>query len=621
MKSGLSRADEGLMKVRFGGERRWWALPIVATAVVTSPLLFRPRAWIHADSYRAYDWLEAAKHRWFARHALLHDGRLPLWNPFLEGGIPGYAHPSDGTLSPFFATSLVLGEGPGMKVDVAVLAIVGALGLYLLGRAWLSLPRPAAAVGACCFGVGGWCASRVAVGFYESIWMLLTPLAMTGLLYAARNRGRRRAMLALVGCAGLLAAAGIQMQLCLVFLFVQLGLWVLVCLGDERSGNWRLPTTVLVTGLLVAGLGAIKFVPMLEFLGSRGFRIAVDPRPVGLLDGLANSVRLFETAAPLGRLGLHGVPLEPEYGYGGLTLIVGALALVAIGARTPGWWRPALLLLVTLLLGWRDGVGSQLSLFGPLHELPLLSSIRDTSRYVSFFSGMWTCLLAGSGAAWLIERARERGPRAQRLFVVLVTVGLLPQAIQTARLNHDIFDGSALELIPSVGDFRQVRLEGSPAAGTPDMAVYVYNAPRSGIGVLYPIEDLPYSGLTFHRFAWSLTDQGTVHTPPYSGEVWPERGSARVGPLIVESNRLRFWAETETPALVVVNQTWHPDWTSPDGLVLAEREGLISVQVPGGWAGAVELDFRPRALRIGAIITVATMLVCIFLVVVSRRRP
>ena len=86
----------------------YWLIPGIAALTVAMPFLLGPDALLHGDGYRAYDWLEAAKFRWYVRESLVSGAGLPNWNPYLEGGLPALAHPSDGSISPFFVVHILL---------------------------------------------------------------------------------------------------------------------------------------------------------------------------------------------------------------------------------------------------------------------------------------------------------------------------------------------------------------------------------------------------------------------------------------------------------------------------------------------------------------------------------
>ena len=581
----------------------WLAAALLLVGLVVAPLFVRPYAILHGDDYRTYDWLEAAKYRSFARDTILRTGQFPLWDPYLEGGVPSYAHPSDGTTSPTFLTSLVFGEALGMKVDLAVLALLGALGLFLVGRRWLALAPPFAAFAAVAFAGGGWAPSGMAVGYYESNYLMLTPLVLVGVHRAAQIGSRRAALTMLLGTAALLTVGGVQMQLCLPFLVIELALWGLLARGLRLPDSGGLFAGVVVVSMLVALFGAYKFLPMMELLSSRFWRVENPLDPVGYFDGVLRPMEgLFMTAQPVGVYDADtAMPMESEYMYGGLARVVAILAPLALLAR----WRVGLLLLgmtaLSFLLGWDGGGGPQFGLYNLLVKLPVFSSVRETTRYVTFFPPMWLALAAAVALQWLWRLPQLVERRKLRWAVVaVVAVQLVPQLLTSAALYRDTFQHEAAPVTERAPVFHQVRMEDYPIPDAGDYNAMLYDLPRRGIGVVYDAEDIP-TGLV-------PVVQGQIilgafrpprDNPIYRGEVWVKEGAATLGDLEVPPNTLRFTARVEQDAWIVVNQNWHRDWRSEQGFPVENLEGLLTVRVPAGFDGTVELRFRPRALRLG----------------------
>ena len=57
--------------------------------------------------------------------SLLEDHTPPWWNPLLAGGMPQFAHPSDGSMSPLILPSVLFGEALGMKLNIVLVALLG----------------------------------------------------------------------------------------------------------------------------------------------------------------------------------------------------------------------------------------------------------------------------------------------------------------------------------------------------------------------------------------------------------------------------------------------------------------------------------------------------------------
>jgi uncharacterized membrane protein YfhO len=72
----------------------------------------------------------------------------------------------------------------------------------------------------------------------------------------------------------------------------------------------------------------------------------------------------------------------------------------------------------------------------------------------------------------------------------------------------------------------------------------------------------------------------------------------------VHVNELRVAISADTPAIVIINHNYHPDWTVVNPAVELGRtnSGIMFLRVPKGQQTVV-LRYEPRAFRIGLIVT------------------
>lgn len=605
------------------GPSLWPLLPATIALVVGGALLVEPAELLSADDYRAFDWLESAKFRWHAVQSL-REGQLALWNPWLEGGMPSYAHPSDPSLSPFFMSALLFGPLLSMKLDAVVLLLLASIGSYLLARRWLSLVPSAAAMVGLSVACSGWLPSRLAVGFYESLWLGVVPLAAALVLRCVDEGGPFRGGARwLVLASLLLAAAGVQMQLCLAFAAVQLFMMATLGPSPVRGSRLLFVAAIVVAMVLVALLGAVKFLPMVELLAERGGRDGFYPRELSLLGALkAQVAALFETATVVGEYDASGMPLLPEYHYVGLSPIVGLLALLGLSVRDRRGKALGLLLLASLMLSWRSGDGAQFSLFELLAPLPVFSSVRDTARYLPFFLLLWFSLLAGLGVESLWRQSFfQRSARARKVLYVGLILCLLPGGLGSASLYSGVFSESLIIPPPSDEPFTQQELSGKPATGTQAVTREIYLAPQRGQGVLYEPEDLPPARPSAVQARSTLQPDGTrVNNPSYLGELRFQDGVGRLSPLRVGRNSLAFDLRTSGPATIVLNQNFFPGWQTEEGAEVFDLDGLLAVKVLGAWDGQLELRFAPRTLWWGLLLSALGLVLCFAFLLWGRQR-
>jgi len=220
-----------------------------ATALFLLPMFDVPLGNASGDDFRDNDWLNCRAFDVMARQAILEHGQFPLRSHLVGGGFPTIAHPSDSSWAPTLPAVLLLGDVLGGKVNLLLLFLAGALGVYGLARRWLELSLPAALFAALLFAFSGWAPSMLLVGFYHQAFFLLCPAA---LYFLVRGAGRPDRLL----WAGLLLffilqQGGHAVSTVCYFLGVTLWLQSVEPPGEDRSrlGRWAPPLLLLLACL------------------------------------------------------------------------------------------------------------------------------------------------------------------------------------------------------------------------------------------------------------------------------------------------------------------------------------------------------------------------------------
>ena len=600
------------------------AAVLVAAAWQLAPLYRVPwatRAIIGSDSYRSHDWLEVAKLDHYARVALLEFGRFPLWNPLLAGGHPQFAHPSDGSASPLFLSSLLFGETLGMKLNVGLVGLLGAFGMWLLVRRALGMSAAAAVLGGVGYAWAGWLPSRLAVGFYEACLMAAWPLILALWLMPGDRSARRKRWLA---ASLLLWALAIQLQLAVPVLVLWMALlWGIVAARDWLAGEPPDRTTLLggLAILAVAGLlGAVKFLPMLDLLAAGEFREAtVYPTHPDAWYRNFDQVwyGLFHRVPEVPIVDRDGNPRVQEY----MTLLPGLGVLLLAAVALPSVLRrdhPALPFLAAggvfawLCFGphaWVDG-------FRGLSLLPLFSSMRGPLRYFNYPVLVGLLVVAAAGVDALGLRWGERG----RWAAVLGALLLGWPAAQDGRALYETAFLYAAEELPRQTSIRSEGLSGRSTGRAHRLNLRKYSNIRRGVPTIYVPEDLPIEVAAVP--ATILLADGTVEAEPaYRGEAWattkaslsgdeqPAPGTARLVALrpqeVVVEHSLR------EPGLVLVNQNAWPGWTCGERTVSSDAdtwEGLLGFEAPAGVRLRTTCVWRPRGLGPGVALSLLGLL-------------
>ena len=266
-------------------------------------------------------WLELARGE-------LKAGRLPLWNPFQDGGVPLLGNAQSALGSPLVWPTLLLGVERGWNLSLLLRVLLAGAGVFLWLRD-LGRSRQAAVLGAVSFGLSG-----AFVAWLEHPHTLVAAAA-PWVLWAAQRVARRPhpgAFVALAAAVWLAFVGGHPETLLLVALLA--GGWVL------GSTGWRGLGRTLVPALLGAGLAAPVVLPFVEYLlhseawasGEGRQRVTLPWRTL---------LRLVAPGTPVGN------QVETAITVSVVTLglaAAGALVVRRRGSRAAAWMVPVMVL-------------------------------------------------------------------------------------------------------------------------------------------------------------------------------------------------------------------------------------------------------------------------------------
>lgn len=123
------------------------------------------------------------------RQSILEYRQLPLRTPFFGGGYPLVANPLDGALNPFFIPALIFGEVIGLKINVFLAHIIGALGMYYLSRFILGYDILGALFSTFVFCLGGNLHRLLIRGVtYPPLYYFFMPLLLALFIKAKENK-------------------------------------------------------------------------------------------------------------------------------------------------------------------------------------------------------------------------------------------------------------------------------------------------------------------------------------------------------------------------------------------------------------------------------------------------
>ena len=558
-------------------------------------LVFLRWVGIHFGNWGFWDWDYQQTLLETARRSILDHGQIPLWNPYIGGGITLAGNTLNHTFSPCFLVILLLGTLPGIKVCIGLYALAGQAGMYGFARA-LGMGRAGAFLAGLLYMAGGVYAQRLTHGHFEWIAVAWFPFVLWMLEKSGKRLDRRA-----VALGGLFMA----------FLFLdggpyQFAFFGLFAITYTLLRTIRLKSAVPFTALVLvfvlgAGLAAVKLVPVFETVGEFPREVTEDnfygapftPEPVGMLH------RAFTARDQYHRPDAW-MPYDLNVGsYVGWIPL--ALALVALVVRFRARWPLAL---CALLFLWTF-LGSVLP-FSPwdlFEHLPGLSMLRVPSRF-NVFVLLALALFAGDGIEWLGARLATRLKRrgaATLIAGVLTTLVAADLLWVNGRVFKHAFSVPPLKTEapgPFRNDLHSPFFDAYREAALYDTFVHwpcaAYPAMLENRGVLSSYRTIP---VPFPPPVIS------AEAPAYRGEAWFAKGPGKVVETRITPNRIE--AELDGGGGVLVFNTNHHGGWKAEGKGLGEvlnREGLLALDVPAG-CKEVGLVYRPASFLYGVAVS------------------
>jgi hypothetical protein len=556
------------------------AIVVVVAYVVTRSL----RARLH-DGAVFFNGENGMRHWEAAVASFARGDGYPLWDRTTCGGGPGLADPESLLLSSLFAGLFhVRGDVMGRWYPTIAMTLA-VVGTYLWCRRGLLLGR----VGSLWAGV-----VFIASGFVvlqTSQRMMFVPfLFMPWVLYLARE-----------GEKSLLAAAGAGLVLATMVLeggllpFVETIVALLLVTAPRLVSRAHLRDAARMLGVatlvcfLVAG---IKLFPVMVQMFRWPSHVKAG------LDGLKwpELMPIFVDKERYDPLAGHGFHFNEYRAYVGPAVL--GCAIAGTGAALilkPRRWGVAVLVLGGLLF--------MRGAYSPTAPYALLFNVFSWNALVvpSRFAVIALLGIAVAGAIAIdagLERVRKqrilgavllavafvaaRDPvvEARKVFLVQGMEPWLPRS-ETANAEYSVVAGGRMQELPA-------RFQGTLGCER--------------------ILDTPHAS----ELAIGNVPQATPESPD----------AGTLASIVTSQNGYTFHAQLARAAVVHLNTSWDPDWTTNVGTVRRAPNGQLDVALPAG-ASDVVLRYSPRALTSGILATITGLLFCLGIAlwpIVARRR-
>ncbi len=582
--------------LRLVGDLLAWSVVLGMIGVVCSP------SFVNVRSLGFHDWDQMEAHRYLVTKTIRVYHQFPFWNPYGCGGHTSWGGLESGTVivSPWLLPYLFLQLGTAMRVELVGMALLSAVGTWLLAGRFTRSPGVRAFVCAV-FVVNGRWALQAATGHTWHLAYAWTPWAFYFFELACSDdlpAARRGVSVALGG-----AVLALMVYMGGIYPLPQTAV-LLSVYGALLSLKTRrvVPVAVAAGFALVAfGLSAPKLLPILEMLG-RFPRLVTSFESIDL-----NAFLILLTSRDQG---VYSHPANvPNWGWHeyGMFIGWGGVIGLALGAAfTRGSRATALRWTAVLALVLGFGAFHEYSPWTQLHRLPMFRSQHVPTRWE--YPGV---LLFGLLAAAVAERALQRVDRWRGIgelaalavagwvafdiaHVAVVPMqsgfGVAPPAVPEENTTFHTEKVAPPQLRYAM-DWAPPALPGEIAnVGTIDCSTFpgLNSYVRDGLGV---------SG--------GLGAKGKGDAA-YRGEAYVAGGKGSATVETWSPNAVTVRVSGATPGdLIVLNQNWDPGWTVNG--VNAVNFHDTAAAVIDGRSQVFLFRYRPRWWWVSLLLFASTM--------------
>ena len=588
---------------------------LVVAIFALAAIIFSLPVLEHIDNWGIQDWDGFLLLDGVTRTSLLKYGQMPLWNPFMKGGIPLLANPESNVFSPSFLVQMFCSEILAAKINIVLHVFIGLGGTYALARHF-RLGFEAAILAAFVFMLNSTYSLALTAGMEWGYSIALMPWAL--LFYLKAYESFSHALVASIILAMMWLGGGVYPFTITLLLLGTYGLIAVV----SREVEFKKTAAILATVYaLTFALGAIKFLPAIEL--TRQYTRSSDLYAGLSLESLIYGLfgRDQTLAAILGKSHEAGFWQGFSQGMDETGMYVGLAPFVFFVLGSVKYFRKFRTLLICLGIFLWLGTGDRsapLSLWELLKAIPPYNIMRSIERF-RFVLVLVVALMAGAGlqaAREFLARKLGRGKKAELLCAAVVALVFCDLIWVNGRVFKDAFPIPPLET-PKNASFVQI-------GGFPE---YDKNGPRltgehdlyTTFGAAYPAW-LANAGSVYANESMPVPEKAVImDSPDYRGEVFLEGAGGSASYEIWSPNRLVVKVQALGEGMLVVNQNHYSGWQAK-GMAVEPVRGLLAVRV-GPQTSKVELYYRPASFVLGSGISFFAVLVAGCWFWVSRRRP
>jgi len=385
-----------------------------------------------------HDFLQILSYYRFARQSILEYRQFPLRTHYFGGGYPLLANPQDGSLTPFFIPVFIFGEVIGLKINVFLAHLIGALGMYYLSRYVLNYNYLGTLFSILIFCLGGHVHRLLIRGQdYASIYWFFFPLVLA---FFIRARQEKRYLFYTIFILTILVTqAGPYFTPILLFMFLFACLEVFKYKDKRFIFDIGYIKNFFIIIIFIFLFGAVKIFPMLELLRQNPRTMdSYNPFWGPLLPNIYKAFFVHQKNFPFP--GQHW-----NYFYlGYMPIIFSFASFVLYWQKTKRYF---ILLIIFVLLSF--GAHTRLDLFRLLWQLPVFHSIEAPTRY--FIPLVIFIIALTSGQIFLIHQKIKL--KSVTLIFICVLIFTTVDLFLTNGTNEDSFPVSTPKYIKQTSFF------------------------------------------------------------------------------------------------------------------------------------------------------------------------
>ena len=565
-----------------------------------------------------WDWLQMLSYYRADRISLLQYHQAPLRTFYFGGGYPLIANPQDGFLSPFFIPVLIFGEVIGLKINVFLMHIIAALGMYYLTKSVLKYNYAGALFSVFIFCLGGYM-HRLLIrgqGYISPLYSFFIPLIFA--FFIKSREHRKYLFYSILVLTIMVTQAGLYFLPTVIFLFLFSCAQVFKYEDKRFTFDISYLSNFFIIILFVFLLGAVKILPMLELLRQNP-RLAEGYTAYSQNQDLVlNIYKAFMTH----QMNLPD-PWQWRYFYVGyLPIIFSLLSFIIFWRETKKY---LFLLIVFMLLSF--GAHTSLDLFKLVSGLPIFSSIYHPTRY--FVPFVIFILAVTSGQFFSLPEKLKK-----KLINPILAMAIIITVIDLLRVNTAAGEAFPITIPQPKSQLSLFYVQNLHASGQygpvsekiPVLRSWEMTRPTQYELMLQNIGKINwYGNIHLGEYAapkyyvdWngedSLDPKGYTWglNPEYRGEIYflnnPDNKAefSYFGPnkIIVKVNVVR-------PDVLVINQNYDKYWKS-DYANTINHNGLLAIKLDKTGDSEIKFNYVPVSFYLGLAVSLGTVILIVY---------